>query len=98
MNWRLIFAIASVGISFGLIACTALTANALEPQRDNSTPSQISERYEGVRLSWDVTRDRSSWRLGLSHSRYCELRVATRRGAGEGHGPPRMALVLGVGY
>jgi len=47
MNGRLISAVASAGMSFGLIAlsaCTVLAANALEPGRDNSAVSQTSER------------------------------------------------------
>ena len=43
MDWRLISAVASAGMSFGFVACTVLAANALEPQMDNPARSQISE-------------------------------------------------------
>jgi hypothetical protein len=129
MGWRRFSTVASVGMSFGFIACTVLAANAIEPQMDNSAPSQISEldaidnanasnfgdldlskvRYENVRLSWDITRDRYSGRHSSKHARSCavlgpaarerdRLRVATRHGAGEERSAPRMALVLGVGF
>lgn len=51
MNGRLISAVASAGMSFGLIAlgpCTVLAANAFEPERDNSAVSQISDASAGA--------------------------------------------------
>jgi hypothetical protein len=116
---RVISAVASMGMSFGLIAWTVLAANAIEPQSDNSAPSQISEpnamgradaaQYEGVRLSWDITKGRSSGRSGSGHMRFRAVfeptatesgrqRVATRHRASEWRSAPRMALVLGVAY
>ena len=43
MGWRRFSTVASVGMSFGFTACTVLAANAIEPQMDNSAPSQISK-------------------------------------------------------
>jgi hypothetical protein len=129
MDWRRFSVAASAGMSFGFIACAVLAASALEPQMDNSAPSQVSEldatdnanasnfgdldlskvRYEDVRLSWDITRDRYLGRHSSKHARSCavlgpvarerdRLRVATRHGASEERSAPRMALVLGVGF
>src|SRR5215471_10470221 len=59
MNGRLISAASLAGLSFGLITCTVLGANALEG------PNSV--RSEGVRLSWDITAGRSSSRAASAH-------------------------------
>ena len=113
MNGRLISAVASAGMSFGLIAlsaCTVLAANALEPERDNSAVSQISERDASATsntiriLRYDDARDlakgRPSGRLSSSHVRRSCVVVAPTAGRlpVATRGPARMALVLGVAF
>jgi hypothetical protein len=80
---------------------------------DNANASNFADldlskvRYEDVRLSWDITRDRYSGRHGSRYSRSCAEPVAkrarpvpaaARRGVGEEHSAARIALVLGVGF
>jgi|SRR5215467_3842083 len=112
MDRRLISAVARAGTLFGLIALSAYTvpaANALEPKADISAPSLTSERYNGMRLSWDIAAARSSSKVNGSRARSCAVfepttavkarpRVATWHGIGEERRAPRMALVLGVGF
>jgi hypothetical protein len=80
---------------------------------DNASASNFGDldlskvRYEDVRLSWDITRDRYSGRHGSRYARSCPEPVAKRgrpvpvaapRGVGEERSAPRIALVLGVGF
>jgi hypothetical protein len=80
---------------------------------DNANASNFGDldlskvRYEDVRLSWDITRDRYPGRHGLRYARSCAepvakrgrpVPVATRRGVGEERSAPRIAVVLGVGF
>jgi hypothetical protein len=71
MGWRRFSAVASAAMSFGFIACTVLAANALEPQMDNSAPSQISEL--------DATDNANASNFGdldLSKVRYENVRLS----------------------
>lgn len=80
---------------------------------DNANASNFGDldlskvRYEDVRLSWDLTKDRYSGRHGSRYARSCPepvakrgrpVPVAARRGVGEERSAPRIALVLGVGF
>jgi hypothetical protein len=70
MDWRLISAVASAGMSFGFVACAVLAANALEPQMDNPAPSQISELD-----ATDVANASNVGGLDLSKVRYEDVRL-----------------------
>jgi hypothetical protein len=83
MDWRLISAVAPVGVSFSLIAlsaCTAMAADAIKPKGDITSHRQYC-----------VASDPAATERG-------RLRFAMRRGPGEDRVAPRMALVLGVAF
>jgi hypothetical protein len=71
MGWRRFSAVASAGISSGVIACTVLAATALEPQMDNSAPSQISQ-FDAT----DNVNASNSGDLDLSKVQYDNVRLS----------------------
>jgi hypothetical protein len=83
MDWRLISAFVPVGASFGLIALSACAATAADVTKPKR---DIASHAWRSRVSEPIAAERG------------RPRFATRRGVGEEHGLPRMALVLGVAF